>query len=396
MSILSRSKRPLTALILAFLFMTSGAFIILLGLVNTGGLFFYTPILILSYMPIYWFIEHKMTPQKLLRWKKKEVWAIILWLSLLQTIGIIESIVYKKSLIFIFIIVFIVLIILITKYLSPTKVKINQSSSYNKVFFWMISAIIFTAIALFITALSTEITERGTLVLLENDEDLVETLLSILVVILFFFLLSWLIWQITSAIRLRNESKKTEVLHLQSQVNPHFFFNTLNNLYGLVAEDTDKAQALILKLSDMMRYSIYEGQNDRVSIIQEVTYLKNYVALHKMRYHKEIDIRFTTDIQDENAQVMPLLFILLLENAFKHGIEALHTDAYVSIDIKNTTEQICFSIENKYDTAQIPETPGIGLKNLKRRLALVYPKKHTLSFDITKELYKAQLIVKTQ
>jgi LytS/YehU family sensor histidine kinase len=249
---------------------------------------------------------------------------------------------------------------------------------------------------LFITAVSTEISERGNLVLLENDEDLVETLLSILVVIFFFFLLSWLIWQITSAIRLRNESKKTEVLHLQSQVNPHFFFNTLNNLYGLVAEDTDKAQALILKLSDMMRYSIYEGQNDRVSIIQEVAYLKNYVALHKMRYHKEIDIRFTTDIQDENAQVMPLLFILLLENAFKHGVETLHTDAYVSIDIQNTTQQICFSIENKYDTAQIPEIPGIGLKNLKRRLALIYPKKHILSFDITNDLYKAQLIVKTQ
>ena len=396
MSIISRNKRPLIAIILGFLFMASGAFIILLGLVNTGGLFFYTPILLLTYMPIYWFLEHKVTPQKLLRWKKKEVWAIILWLSLLQIIGVIESIIYKKSLIFIFIIVFIALIVLITKYLNPTKVKINQSSNYSKVFFWVISVVIFIIVAFFIVALSTEVSERGSLVLLENDEDLVETLLSILVVVFFFFLLSWLIWQVTSAIRLKNEKKKTEVLHLQSQVNPHFFFNTLNNLYGLVAEDTEKAQSMILKLSDMMRYSIYEGQNDRVSIIQEVTYLKNYIALHKMRYHKEIDIRFTTDIKDEKTVVMPLLFILLLENAFKHGIERLHTDAYVSIHIENTSQEISFSIENRYDSSQIQENSGIGLKNLKRRLALVYPKKHTLSFDITEDLYKAQLILKTQ
>lgn len=395
MSILSRNKRPLIAVFLVFLFMASGAFIILLGLTNTGGLYFYTPILILSYIPIYWFLEHRMTSEKLLQWKKKEIWGIILWLSLLQVVGIIESIVYEKPVIFIFITVLIALIILIKKYLSPTKVKVNQSSNYNNVFYWIMGIVLFAILALILVTLSTEMSERGTLVLLENDEDLVETLLSILVVVFLFFLFSWLIWQVTSAIRLKSEKKKTEVLHLQSQVNPHFFFNTLNNLYGLVAEDTDKAQALILKLSDMMRYSIYEGQNDRVSIMQEVDYLKNYVALHKMRYHKEIDIRFTTDIQNEKAEVMPLLFILLLENAFKHGVERLHTDAYVSIHIENTSQQVSFSIENAYDTTQTPETPGIGLKNLKRRLALVYPKKHTLSFDITEDMYKAQLTVQT-
>ncbi len=395
MSILSRNKRPLIAVFLALLFMASGAFIILLGLTNTGGLYFYTPILILAYIPIYWFLEHRMTSEKLLWWKKKEIWGIILWLSLLQVIGIIESIVYEKLVIFIFITVLIALIILIKKYLRPKKMMVNQSSNYSNVFYWIMGIVLFTILALILVTLSTEMSERGTLVLLENDEDLVETLLSILVVVFLFLLFSWLIWQVTSAIRLKSEKKKTEVLHLQSQVNPHFFFNTLNNLYGLVAEDTDKAQALILKLSDMMRYSIYEGQNDRVSIMKEVDYLKNYVALHKMRYHKEIDIQFTTDIQDEKAEVMPLLFILLLENAFKHGVERLHTDAYVSIHIENTSQQVSFSIENAYDTTQIPETPGIGLKNLKRRLALVYPKKHTLSFDITEDMYKAQLIVQT-
>ena len=397
MSILSRNKRPLIAIALSFLFMANGAFILLLGLINTGGLFFYSPIAILAYIPVYWLLEHKMTPKKLLAWKKKEVLVLAAWMLFLYVIGIIEA-TYgaKKPLIFIFIISFLLLVFLTNKYVKPRNLKINKSVSYKMFFAWLSINIFITLASLFVHALRTEMTERGNLVLLENDEDLVETLLSILVFVIVFFILSWLIWQVKSALRLKNDKKQTEVLHLQSQVNPHFFFNTLNNLYGLVAEDTEKAQALILKLSDMMRYSIYEGQRDRVSITEEIDYLKNYVELHKMRYHKEIDIEFTTDIQDEHAQVMPLLFILLLENAFKHGVERLQTDASVAIHIQQTEEKIRFSIVNNYDTTQDTEAPGIGLKNLKRRLALVYPKKHTLSFDITKDLYKVQLIIHTQ
>jgi sensor histidine kinase YesM len=377
--------------------MANGAFIILLGLINTGGLFFYTPIAILSYIPVYWLLEHKMTPEKLLAWKKKEVLILTAWMLFLYLIGIIEA-VYgaKNSLLFIFIITFLVLVSLTHKYIRQRSLIGKGPVSYKTFFTWITINIFFTLASLFVHALRTEMTERGNLVLLENDEDLVETLLSILVFVIVFFILSWLIWQVKSALQLKNDKKKTEVLHLQSQVNPHFFFNTLNNLYGLVAEDTEKAQALILKLSDMMRYSIYEGQRDRVSITEEIDYLKNYVELHKMRYHKEIDIEFTTDIQDEDAQVMPLLFILLLENAFKHGVERLQIDASVAIHIQQTEQKIRFSIVNNYDTTQDKEAHGIGLKNLKRRLALVYPKKHTLSFDITKDIYKVQLIIYTQ
>lgn len=317
-------------------------------------------------------------------------------MSLLQIIGILESIVYEKVLFFMFIVVLIALIILVVKYLNPNATKANQSSDYTKVFLWVISTILFTITALITVTLSTERANKSTLVLLENDEDLVENLLSILFVVFFFFLLSWIIWQITSAIRLKNEKKKIEILHLQSQVNPHFFFNTLNNLYGLVAEDTMKAQKMILQLSDMMRYSIYDGQADSVPISQEVTYLKNYIELHKMRYHKPISVDFTTTITDENVKVMPLLFILLIENAFKHGIEALHKDAYIAIHIQSTSKEVLFSVENRYDPTQLPKAPGIGLKNLKRRLAIGYPKKHTLTFEKTDDLYKAQLTVKTQ
>jgi two-component system, LytTR family, sensor histidine kinase AlgZ len=133
---------------------------------------------------------------------------------------------------------------------------------------------------------------------------------------LFCFGIYWLVKQILFIIKLKNENGKMELLNLQNQVNPHFFFNMLNNLYGWVAKDQKKAQELILKLSDMMRYSIYEGQKNFVTIGEEVTYLKNYIDLHTMRYHKKINVNFETTVEDDQLKIIPLLYIMLLENAF--------------------------------------------------------------------------------
>jgi len=211
--------------------------------------------------------------------------------------------------------------------------------------------------------------------------------------ILIFYLLSrWLFIQIKAIINLKNEKAKTELMHLKSQVNPHFFFNMLNNLYGLVEQDSKKAQELILKLSDLMRYGIYEGQNDVVLLSKEVNYLENYMALHKMRYHKNIDIQFTPDIK-EDYKVMPLLFIILLENAFKHGVENLREDAYIKIQMTAENKQVNFEIENNFDITQSSEHKGIGLQNLQRRLELVYPKKHHISLSKTNDVFKAQLTI---
>lgn len=216
--------------------------------------------------------------------------------------------------------------------------------------------------------------------------------------LLIFLLLRWIFKQVKLIIRLKNEKAQTELQHLKSQVNPHFFFNTLNNLYGLVGTDTKKAQDLILKLSDMMRYSIYEGERDFVTLEEEVAYLKNYIELHKMRYHKKIDVVFNIHIQDEGGKVMPLLFIMLLENAFKHGVENLRKDAYVTINLSNKGNEIRFNVENNFDISIKNEKPknenqGLGLKNLKRRLELVYPHNHSLTIQEEKDVYKAVLVL---
>ncbi len=216
-----------------------------------------------------------------------------------------------------------------------------------------------------------------------------------LVITYYFFLLGlgifWLVRQLVFIYKLKNEKMKSELMFLKSQVSPHFFFNMLNNLYGLVAKDAQKAQELILKLSDMMRYSIYEGEKDTVVLREEIDFLKNYIELHRMRYHKEISVDFICAVE-ENRKVVPLLFIILLENAFKHGVENLRENAYIKMNLSTSQNEICFTIENNYE--KVENQSGIGLKNLKKRLELIYPNQHELIFSVTENVYLAQLILK--
>ncbi|WP_208529852.1 sensor histidine kinase [Pedobacter alluvionis] len=215
-------------------------------------------------------------------------------------------------------------------------------------------------------------------------------------ILLFFismivWMIRWLVIQIKIILRLKKDKTQAELMHLKSQVNPHFFFNTLNNLYGLVELNPAKAQLLILKLSDMMRYSIYEGQKDWVSLADEITYLENYMDLHKMRYHKTIDIRFDVDVEDPGIKIMPLLLIIMVENAFKHGVERLRKGAFVYIRLKAGLSYIDFEIENNFDSEEKSASGGIGLNNLKKRLELVYLNKHELEIANHAAIYKIRL-----
>ena len=213
---------------------------------------------------------------------------------------------------------------------------------------------------------------------------------TLLIGFLIGYFIYWMFKNIKLIINLKNEKSKTELMHLQSQVNPHFFFNMLNNLYGLVDKDSEKAKKLILKLSDMMRYSIYEGQKKYVTLQQEVDFINNYIELHKMRYHKSISVTIDVAIANENLKIMPLLFIILVENAFKHGVEILRNNAFVNIQITEKQNVVSLQIENNFDLDEQKEI-GIGLENLSRRLELAYPKKHELTNSIRNDIYTAKL-----
>ena len=189
---------------------------------------------------------------------------------------------------------------------------------------------------------------------------------------------------------LKAEKSKTELSLLRTQINPHFFFNTLNNLYALTVKNSEQAPDVILKLSDMMRYTIYEGEKETVRVVDEIEYLENYIELHKIRYKKSVEITFSHDI-DPSSTIAPLLYIILLENAFKHGIETLTENAFIHINLFEDDDFINFTIENNFDPNEISESNGIGLRNLKRRLSLLYNKKHELIVDNSNNIYKATL-----
>lgn len=256
---------------------------------------------------------------------------------------------------------------------------------------WLIITLIATAlIPISITAYEMIFSGKESVVFLGNFDPIIGVIILSYYVLLLGLGVFWLVKQLISIHSLKKEKAATELMLIKSQVSPHFFFNMLNNLYGLVGKDPKKGQELILKLSDMMRYSIYEGEKEVVTLQEEVDYLKNYIELHKMRYHKKIDVRFNCKIEDD-YKVMPLLFIILLENAFKHGVERLRDGAYVHVNMITSNDEIQCTVENNFDNSEAMDEPGIGLKNLQRRLELVYPNKHKLTFKTLEDNYKVQL-----
>lgn len=194
---------------------------------------------------------------------------------------------------------------------------------------------------------------------------------------------------------LKEEKINAELNLLKTQINPHFLFNTLNNLYGLTVEKSDDAPELVLKLSDLLRYTIYHGKKELVLLEQEIEYLKNYIELHKIRYHKNVDIKFDCEF-DSNLKIAPLLFIILIENSFKHGVELLTQNAYVYIHLKTIKNNIKFEVENNFKHNKSKTEKGIGLENLKSRLELIYPEKFSLITEKSNSIYKVQLNIDTQ
>lgn len=208
---------------------------------------------------------------------------------------------------------------------------------------------------------------------------------------IFYMIFSWVFSKWKNIQILKNEKAKAELSLLKNQINPHFFFNSLNCLYSLIKKDPDHAQEYVLKLSDMIRFTVYEGEKEKVTLADELTYLKNYIDLNVTRYHKSIDVKFTDTIQNPQKQIAPLLFIILLENAFKHGVEKLTDDAFVHLSLTEDNDSITFEIKNNFDTDIENTDSGIGLENLKNRLELIYPNKHKLTISQDKSIYYASL-----
>lgn len=230
----------------------------------------------------------------------------------------------------------------------------------------------------------------------ETDGFLKNAVRILLAIEIFFLVFSWVFKEWKAIQTLKNEKTKAELSLLKEQINPHFFFNTLNNLYSLIKKDADAAQEYVLKLSDLMRFTIYDSGKDSVLLEDEINYLTNFIDLQTSRYHKDIDVSFTKNIENSGTKIAPLLLIILLENAFKHGIENATENAFIHLELTENKDKISFTVNNNFDVSQPLENKGIGLKNLKDRLILLYLNKHELTYTIKDDVYSATLEVQTR
>lgn len=191
-------------------------------------------------------------------------------------------------------------------------------------------------------------------------------------------------------VSLEKQQVQTELDLLKQQINPHFFFNTLNNLYALSRKKSEQTPEVILQLSELMRYVIYKGQESEVNLSDEIKYIKDYLDLQQIRLHQSIDLKIDEQIDSPHQKIAPLLLITFVENAFKHGIEPAERETFLSISIRATESKIQFSCINSYESIG-DNQPGIGLDNLKRRLELIYPNQHQLTTQKENNIYKAVL-----
>ncbi len=195
----------------------------------------------------------------------------------------------------------------------------------------------------------------------------------------------------------RQQEKEAQLKLLKAQLNPHFLFNTLNNLYGLSVVKSDKLPSLMLKLSDLLRYSLYETKETFVSLEKEINYLENYISLEKIRLEEKTAISFHKSGNYTIQKIAPMLLIVFVENAFKH-LSTENNNSSVHININVTDDKMMFICTNTIDKILPIKNmekgkSGIGLHNAKKRLQLMYPEKHQLSITKENNTYTVELIL---
>jgi two-component system LytT family sensor kinase len=182
------------------------------------------------------------------------------------------------------------------------------------------------------------------------------------------------------------QTMQSELRFLRSQINPHFLFNTLNNLYALTLKKSDKAPEIVLKLSEIMRYMLYECNEKRVYLSKEIQYMQNYLDLERIRQPEGAEISLNVEGRVSDQMVAPLLFVPFLENAFKHGLNNyIQSGGFVRVRIIVQDDLLEFSIENSktenMPRLEHPRSGGIGLVNIRQRLLLLYPDQHELDIQ---------------
>jgi len=202
--------------------------------------------------------------------------------------------------------------------------------------------------------------------------------------------------QLTSKEREKNlvkEKLETELKFLRNQTNPHFLFNTLNNIYVLARKKSDLTAEIVMKLSKLLRFMLYESKKERIPVSGEIRMIEDYLELEKIRYNERLTIRFEKDIDDTSQLIAPLLLLPFIENAFKHGASETRFDSYIHINVQLRDGMLNFCIENSKEVnGNTTVTDNIGLSNVRRQLELMYAE-HSLQVDNQKDKFTIHLTI---
>ena len=224
----------------------------------------------------------------------------------------------------------------------------------------------------------------------------IHTLLEILptILILVGFKFAWDAQQKQRQLeQLNTKVAESQLQFLQSQVNPHFLFNNLNNLYSYALENSAKTPKIILELSDLLRYMLYDCKEKWVPLTKEIEYLANFIRLQELQIEDRGTVNFTINGQAYDKQIAPLLLVVFVENCFKHSTSSMTKDIVIDIDLQIKGDQLKFRCANAFSEVGNTQSlsNGIGLENVKTRLDLLYPKAHTLNISTENNTYLVDL-----
>jgi LytS/YehU family sensor histidine kinase len=224
-------------------------------------------------------------------------------------------------------------------------------------------------------------------------EETLDTFIFVVFALFIKLIIEWVL-QERKRVELEAQTRSSEIALLRSQINPHFLFNTLNNIYSLVCKKSDDAPSAVMKLSEIMRYMLYDTNTEKVPLNKEINYLRSFIELQQLRLNFKDFIQFEISGQTNDKFISPMLLIPFVENAFKHGNKNINSPGII-IKLMVNKHQVTFEVVNyiKKHNEILDKESGIGLNNIKRRLELLYPGKYNLNISSTNEIHSIRLLI---
>ena len=226
------------------------------------------------------------------------------------------------------------------------------------------------------------------------SSDFINIYFVVALAISLLFVKNWYVKQKENQL-LVQKHKEAELSLIKAQLNPHFLFNTLNNLYALATKKSAEVPGVIMQVSDLLNYVLYECDTKWVSLKKEIAFLKNYIELEKLRFGSRLSCELNIELEKDEYYIAPMVLISFVENCFKHGVSNVRQNPFVNINVMVKNNTLYFSSENslsnKMKEKELDYQQGIGIKNTKKRLEYIYHDNYTLEIDDSEQVYKVSL-----